>query len=820
MTDLGTLGGDYSYALDINEAGQVAGYSYLAGNASTHAVIWEDGAMTDLGTLGGSFSYAVAINEAGLVLGYSNLAGNASAHAFVWEAGVMTDLGTLGGSFSMAVDLNDSGQVTGYSNTAGDVASHAFLWEGGTMTDLGTLGGSSSFSTAINEVGQIAGYAATAGNLNYHAFLWDGGVMIDLGTLGGSSSYGFDVNDAGQVAGYSIIAGGQQHAFVWDAGAMTDLGTLGGYSIGLDINEAGQVAGYSSGAGAGQHAFLWDGGVMTDLGTLGGSSSYAEAINDAGQVAGNSDLAGDASSHAFVASPLVVNEPPAAEAGGPYTGNEGSAIAMSGATASDPDGDTLTYTWSSYSALCSFDDAALLNPNLTCSDNGSFTVALEVSDGIETVSSDASVTVSNVAPTAVFGNNGPVNEGDDINLSLTGPFDPSSADTAAGFQYAFDCGSGYGAFISGNTAACPTDGSGVRTVRGKIRDKDGDFTEYTAAVTVNNAAPTVTAEDGTVTVDEGGTASNAGTYSDDPTDTVGLSADVGSLIDNGDGTWSWSFASTDGPAESTLVTITAQDGEGGSSSVSFNLIVENVSPALGAISVDQSAVPVGTSIHASASFTDPGALDTHTAAWDWGDGTTSAGSISEAGGNGTAGGSHSYSAAGVYTLKLIVTDKDGDHSNESIYQYVVVSDSGGGSEAGFVSGGGWIDSPAGAYAARPSLTGKASFGFVARNEQEQPDGNTEFKLGDLHFKSTGYQSLVLAGATARLTGQGTINGSGHYGFMLTVTDGKLNGGADMLRMRIWDMDDGDAVVYDSQMDAPAGAVPTAPLGGGSIVIHK
>ena len=71
LTDLGTLSGSYSYPVAINEAGQVIGSSTLAGNASSHAFVWEGGVLTDLGTLGGSTSYSVAINEAGQVLGWS-----------------------------------------------------------------------------------------------------------------------------------------------------------------------------------------------------------------------------------------------------------------------------------------------------------------------------------------------------------------------------------------------------------------------------------------------------------------------------------------------------------------------------------------------------------------------------------------------------------------------------------------------------------------------------------------------------------------------------------------------------------------------------
>jgi probable HAF family extracellular repeat protein len=48
-----------------------------------HAFLWENGAMTDLGTLGGNYSVAVVINERGQVVGYS-LTASGEEHAFLW----------------------------------------------------------------------------------------------------------------------------------------------------------------------------------------------------------------------------------------------------------------------------------------------------------------------------------------------------------------------------------------------------------------------------------------------------------------------------------------------------------------------------------------------------------------------------------------------------------------------------------------------------------------------------------------------------------------------------------------------------------------
>ena len=43
---------------------------------------------------------------------------------------------------------------------------------------------------------------------------------------------------------------------------------------------------------------------------------------------------------------------------------------------------------------------------------------------------------------------------------------------------------------------------------------------------------------------------------------------------------------------------------------------------------------------------------------------------------------------------------------------------------------------------------------------------------------------------------------------------------DRFRIKIWDGSQGNGVVYDNELGAEDGAVPTTALGGGSIVIHK
>jgi PKD repeat protein len=252
----------------------------------------------------------------------------------------------------------------------------------------------------------------------------------------------------------------------------------------------------------------------------------------------------------------------------------------------------------------------------------------------------------------------------------------------------------------------------------------------------------------------------------------------------------------------------------------FAIFEENQPPVVGEIIAPIDPVVVNTEINVSADFTDPDVSDTHTAVWNWGDDSTSSGDVTEDNGSGSVIGNHTYTTAGVYTITLTVTDDYGA-SDEAVSDYVVVYDP----SAGFVTGGGWIDSAAGAYAADPDLTGKANFGFVSRYEKGAtiPSGQTEFNfsVAGMNFHSEEYQWLVVAGSKAKFKGDGAINGAGNYGFMLSAVDADLTPSADvdLFRIKIWDTGDGDTVVYDNQMGDADDADASTEIGG-SIVIHE
>jgi hypothetical protein len=167
---------------------------------------------------------------------------------------------------------------------------------------------------------------------------------------------------------------------------------------------------------------------------------------------------------------------PTADAGGPYTGKEGSIVTFDGSASTDPEGGSLSYLWS-YS---DGGTASGASTSRSFPDNGGYTATLEVtdSDGLSDAAT-ASVTVTSVKPKATFVAPGTAPRNTAFVISLTSPTDPSPEDTEAGFTYRFDCGSGFAAWTSSTSRQCPGKSSlGQVRVRGKIRDKDNAVTTY------------------------------------------------------------------------------------------------------------------------------------------------------------------------------------------------------------------------------------------------------------------------------------------------------------------------------------------------------
>jgi PKD repeat protein len=173
-------------------------------------------------------------------------------------------------------------------------------------------------------------------------------------------------------------------------------------------------------------------------------------------------------------------------------------------------------------------------------DNGVYVVRGRVTDkdgGYTDYTTD--VEVYNVAPTAVGLSAGLAVEGSAVSLRLDGVSDPSSVDRAAGLTYSFDLNNDGVFDVTGSRNAVSTvfKNDGVYTVRARVSDKDGGYTDYTTSVMVSNAAPVITGvtnSAGFVGAASAGSAVTVGASFAD----AGVLDTHGAVIDWGDGSTS------------------------------------------------------------------------------------------------------------------------------------------------------------------------------------------------------------------------------------------------------------------------------------------
>jgi probable HAF family extracellular repeat protein len=244
---LGSLGNRVSYALSINNSGQIVGQAG-AGEVSPYgsACLFDQtghGANINLGITGEQYSYAESINNNGQIVGYSVYnSGNNNKRAYIFKsASSRTFLGN-----GAAYCNNDKGQIGGYSYFSGNY--HACLFDPtGNLAnlDLGTLDGyTSSVIYSINESGQIVGSSFSSDG---RAILFDptgNKNNINLGTLGGNASEAISINDLGQIVGSAYTKSGNLHACIFDPtghGNNIDLNTLIDPSLNITLTYANGI---------------------------------------------------------------------------------------------------------------------------------------------------------------------------------------------------------------------------------------------------------------------------------------------------------------------------------------------------------------------------------------------------------------------------------------------------------------------------------------------------------------------------------------------------------------------------------------------------
>jgi len=346
---------------------------------------------------------------------------------------------------------------------------------------------------------------------------------------------------------------------------------------------------------------------------------------------------------------VIVNGPPTADAGVDKSGNEGSSVSFSG-TASGGVG-TLTYHWD-------FGDGGTadgsLTPSHTFVDNGVYTVTLTVTDGNNQSASDtATVTVSNVAPTGSLSNNGPVYTNGNVTVSFAGQNDVSSADRSAGYRYSYDFdnnGTWEQTDVTTATATTSYAAAGSKTVKARIKDKDGGFTDYTTVVTVS-ALPTANAG-----ADKSANESSSVSFTGTATGGIGTLTYHWDFGDSGTADGSLTPSHTFADNGVYTVTLTVTDGNNQTSSDTATVTVNNVAPT-GALS-NNGPVNVGANVTISfGSQNDVSSADRaagYTYSFDFDNNGTW-----EVTDSTTASATTSYATSGSKTVKGRIKDKDG-----------------------------------------------------------------------------------------------------------------------------------------------------------------
>lgn len=307
MILIGQFNGDYTTLVDINDSEVAVGWRNGAG-VGERAIMWQNGAFTDLGTLGGGFSRAYQINNAGVIVGEASDEFGVT-HPVVWENGTIRALPQLDPQnlrFGAAArSINDRGDVVGNDTRSGVI--HAALWpaEGG-VVDLGMLPDANiGLANGINSQGDVFGQSIFFSDFSRHATRWVGGIMSEVTLPSGGLPSGASIpsgrmfNDAGEfLAEIRTSDPATRRGIVFRDGSFDVLPLLSDAvepsTMAVGLNQAGDIVGSAYDASNWRPVVWPRSGEPTNLGmpTRSGfadGSAAAHGINNRGYIVGEAN---------------------------------------------------------------------------------------------------------------------------------------------------------------------------------------------------------------------------------------------------------------------------------------------------------------------------------------------------------------------------------------------------------------------------------------------------------------------------------------------------------------------------------------------------
>jgi PKD repeat protein len=261
------------------------------------------------------------------------------------------------------------------------------------------------------------------------------------------------------------------------------------------------------------------------------------------------------------------------------------------------------------------------------------------------------------------------------------------------------------------------------------------------------------------------------------------------------------------------ITLTVSDGRGGTATATRMLEIVNAAPLISAMTGPSGPTAPGAPVSITGSFSDAGALDTHSVEIAWGDGTTSSAVVTGTSAKSFSA-SHSYTNEGSYAVTATVTDNGGAMASQSV-DVVIKSETPAEQNVMVVGAGSIRTSRDGSH--HQKQNGRLTFHFAGSNRRGAVQGAASARLpdGGKSFLSTTTQRLDVVKNRITMEGTGSLNGRKGYEFMLTAHAGDRG---DLLRLRIWESSTG-RVVFDSQPDAPDDADPSSKVNGSIRIIR-
>lgn len=527
-----------------------------------------------------------------------------------------------------------------------------------------------------------------------------------------------DINATGQVAFTEIIFGEplQVRAIFYDGRTRQDLGTLGGTtSIPTALNDAGQITGMSTTREGINRAYRWSRSTgMVDLAGPGTGFSFGTDINNKGWVTGFAEFS-PGSTNAFRWSPqtgMVNLGSPNFESIGNALNDAGTVAGWAQDVAGAPSQNAVRWPGTTPIPITPFPTA--------------LSAALDINNAGQIVGNGALDPTRSERAFLWSAQSGVVDLG--VSTALARAERINEKGLVIGNSYASDITRGFiwsretGPIVlpsPGGGTAVTTDLNNRGQVVGSYRDRAFVWTRAEGLVDltsrVANAPPDLKLVQG-----------------------IAIS-DNGSIV---------------AAANTGLVLLVPRVGG------------HNEAPVLAPIKL--TGTPrVNTLLSFHAAFRDADLRDTHKASWDWGDGSRSAGTVSGKNGAGSASGQHAYRKAGIYTVRLTITDSAGQRT--TVMRTVVVC----GSDSAIVGEGAFL-SPPGAYKAGPARPSLASFTFASDNGANL--AQVRFNVGNLAFRSGRVESVAVKGGRVEYRGAGTVNGSGNYRFLMTAAAGAKSAG--------------------------------------------